>query len=528
MKTRIFMLSILFILAVAAGGSSQQVFAKTTGDLTLSIFTVSGVDVTKLRGLEVSDPVHERGAVLEVASFNNFGGIVATPRTGIEIKNPYQNVNWDSFQQYKANLHTHTTYSDGSKMPHERIDEYYINGYRILSLTDHDTYNPFRPLTYPWTNLSSINTSWQNRNPEDLGMVAVPGVEISAGRHIVSHFSDFTGEGAADEEYVLGRIQAANGLATFAHPGMYTYNNPNMLVSWYADKYLKFNSLVGMEVYNGRDMFPRDRQFWDNVLMQTLPQKMVWAFGNDDNHVSSISIDFLLSWNNFVLSDLSLEKVKDAYANGIFFACNKNSPLAPAPPTIRSIELVNDILRVNATGYDRITWIADGEVVGSGESIDLSELKYSKKYIRAKVVKTDRLYQGRTLVQPLQFVSRQAGATRTVWLNGNLLNESQLATIPVSEGDTILVAITSEDGLVTRYYKLTTAKKTAGSLSKGDINGDGIINVHDVTLVMRYVLGLITLDQEQRAAADVNGDGLINVLDVTLIQKYVLGLIGSF
>lgn len=527
MKIRVIIILLFLILVGATSGIFQNVSASSSEDASLSVFTINGIDVAELPGLEVSDPVNDFGAILEVADFNNFEGIVVTLQPGIEINNPYHNVNWNTFQQYKANLHTHTTYSDGIKPPHDRIDEYYANGYRILSLTDHDTYNPLGPLLYPWTNLSSINVNWENRIPEVLGMVAVPGVEISAGRHLVSHFNDFIGEGSADEEYVLSQIEARNGLAQFVHPGMYNYNNPNILVSWYADKYKKFDCLVGMEVYNGRDIFPRDRQFWDNVLMETLPNKAVWAFGNDDNHVSSPSIDFLLSWNLFVLDNLSLEQVKYAYTNGVFFACNKNSPLAPTPPTIGSIELANNILSVNASGYDSIIWIADAEEIARGNSIDLSTLKYIKKYVRAKLVKTDRLYQGRTLIQPFQFIPRESNATRTVTLNGHPVDEKQLATLSVSDKDVILVTVVSEDGMTTRYYKVTVVKETIPVLSPGDINGDGEINVLDVSLVMQYVLGLITLSEDQKIAADVNGDGLINVLDVNLIMQYSLGLIDS-
>lgn len=528
MRKRIIILLLLIILVGANPGPFQNAYASLFEGDRIAVFTINGIDVGKLPGLEISDPVNDRGAILEVTDFNNFEGIIVTLQPKAEIKNPYHDVNWNTFQQYKANLHTHTTYSDGTKPPHERIDEYYANGYKILSLTDHDTSNPLGPLLYPWSDLSSTNANWENRIPEVLGMVAVSGVEITAGRHLVSHFNDFVGEGSADEEYVLTQIEVRNGLAQFVHPGMHTYDNPNILVSWYADKYKKFDCLVGMEVYNGRDLFPRDRQFWDNVLMETLPSKAVWAFGNDDNHVSSRSIDFLLSWNMFVLDNLSLDQVKHAYANGVFFACNKNSPLAPTPPTINSIELINDTLTVNASGYDKIVWIADGEEIGTGKSIDLSTFKYNKKYVRAKVIKSDRLYQGRTLIQPFQFIHRESNATITVSVNGLQVNEKQLAELSISDKDVILVTVVSEDGMTTRYYKVTVVKETIPVLSPGDINGDGEINVLDVSLVMQYVLGLITLSEDQKIAADVNGDGLINVLDVNLIMQHTLGLIDSF
>lgn len=41
---------------------------------------------------------------------------------------------------YKANLHCHTTLSDG-KMTAEEVKEYYLkNGYNIVAFTDHSRY----------------------------------------------------------------------------------------------------------------------------------------------------------------------------------------------------------------------------------------------------------------------------------------------------------------------------------------------------------------------------------------------------
>lgn len=55
----------------------------------------------------------------------------------------------------------------------------------------------------------------------------------------------------------------------------------------------------------------------------------------------------------------------------------------------------------------------------------------------------------------------------------------------------------------------------------GDVNGDGAVNVLDVTTLVSYVLNE---PQETfvEAAADVNGDGNINTLDVTALVSIIL------
>ena len=55
---------------------------------------------------------------------------------------------------------------------------------------------------------------------------------------------------------------------------------------------------------------------------------------------------------------------------------------------------------------------------------------------------------------------------------------------------------------------------------KGDVNGDGKVNVSDVTALINMILGVIPKDT---TCGDVNGDGSINVSDVTALVNIILG-----
>lgn len=60
-----------------------------------------------------------------------------------------------------------------------------------------------------------------------------------------------------------------------------------------------------------------------------------------------------------------------------------------------------------------------------------------------------------------------------------------------------------------------------GVANIGDVNGDGVINVNDATLIQLYIT---YSDREiDTAVADVNGDGIISVSDVTEIQWIAAG-----
>ena len=56
---------------------------------------------------------------------------------------------------------------------------------------------------------------------------------------------------------------------------------------------------------------------------------------------------------------------------------------------------------------------------------------------------------------------------------------------------------------------------------KGDVNGDGEVNISDVTAIIDYLLGT-TSEDFIVAAADVNGDGEVNIGDVTAIIDLLL------
>ncbi len=62
---------------------------------------------------------------------------------------------------------------------------------------------------------------------------------------------------------------------------------------------------------------------------------------------------------------------------------------------------------------------------------------------------------------------------------------------------------------------------------KGDLNGDGIANIADATLLFRAANGRITLTPEQKAIADLNGDGVENIADATMLFRYANGRLAS-
>ena len=72
----------------------------------------------------------------------------------------------------------------------------------------------------------------------------------------------------------------------------------------------------------------------------------------------------------------------------------------------------------------------------------------------------------------------------------------------------------------------TTLKNTGAvpDIKTGDLNGDKVINVTDISMLAAHVKGIKPLTDEQKVLADLNGDGRIDVTDVSKLAGHVKGI----
>lgn len=313
-----------------------------------------------------------------------------------DIQNPYASVDWAAHGQYKANLHTHTTRSDGRMHPQAVVDEYHKLGYSVLAITDHNE------VTYPWTEFSAMSMSersrqrmaeepdtmpktagYEDRDPAALGMIAVQGNELSSHHHMNTFFNDHNG--TTTEEESLEATAAKDGINVLNHPGR--YDKP---VEWYVGLYRKYDHLIGLEVYNSGDRYPKDRELWDAILEQTMPGRPVWGYSNDDMH----SMPALgRNWSVLLLPELSSEWVRRGMEQGLsYFTYAPRGHRGAAPPVIKAIRVdqKKGVIVIEATGYGSIEWICGGKMVHKGSKVNLNKLKDSGAYVRAVLYGADR------------------------------------------------------------------------------------------------------------------------------------------
>lgn len=59
------------------------------------------------------------------------------------------------------------------------------------------------------------------------------------------------------------------------------------------------------------------------------------------------------------------------------------------------------------------------------------------------------------------------------------------------------------------------------NVTLGDVNGDGKVNILDVTTIQKVEAKLISEPENYLEAADVNSDNVVNIKDASVIQKYL-------
>lgn len=105
-------------------------------------------------------------------------------------------------------------------------------------------------------------------------------------------------------------------------------------------------------------------------------------------------------------------------------------------------------------------------------------------------------------------------------LSGNA-STTQYFTCPNLEPARYMAVIYYYDQNNTVQAVKTTSYQVVGSTGlRGDVNGDGAVNVSDVTTLVNMILGTETMNKTR---ADVDNDGSVNVSDVTALINLILG-----
>ena len=110
---------------------------------------------------------------------------------------------------------------------------------------------------------------------------------------------------------------------------------------------------------------------------------------------------------------------------------------------------------------------------------------------------------------------------------------------PLNKGDKVYVYYETGSGYGGDWYYIMDRKTGQGAfiwkdyitlgadvpdVLIGDANGDGVVDVTDASLILRFTVKLSPIENERLLAADVQTDGTVNAADAAAILRHLVGL----
>ena len=115
----------------------------------------------------------------------------------------------------------------------------------------------------------------------------------------------------------------------------------------------------------------------------------------------------------------------------------------------------------------------------------------------------------------------------SVWNDGDISvtnSNSPKTDMMISKGQgCVFIAWTENGNVYAHCLKEDGTLGTPEDSIQGDVNGDGLINVLDIVLILDWILGGSDPTEEQLSTGDMNSDGIINVIDIVLLVEAIFG-----
>ena len=424
-------------------------------------------------------------------------GVMGFAANDYTIVSPYANVVWegdDAWGAYKGTIHSHTTYSDGDDTLPVMVKEYYNQNYDFLAIADHgitgvdwDKAPEIQPLYLyqylidnPYEHLTTEEYEQLKNGTYPLydGTIRNKKITPVLGANEFNHFAltknhvngffleGTTGSGVAFMENEYGFEQAIKyidengGLSHINHPGDWLNSNADWTVvndekniEFFGDLILKYDSCLGMEVFNERNgTTGYDRNLWDNLLMYTLPYgKTVIGYSNTDAHNTN---DIDTSFSIFMMEENDVDHIKETMQSGAFFSITRK--LRPNPteigpdfeldarntdipyPMFSSLVVDGHTITASVTDAEYVQFIANGKVIakttdidGNGTvSLDLDTIEGAEDflYVRAEAVSEGGICVSQAMIiedgtPDLDFEAKELSFLEklTLWFKGTKL-----------------------------------------------------------------------------------------------------------
>ena len=280
---------------------------------------------------------------------------------------------------YKANLHCHTTVSDGAYTPEEIKKVYTLRGYNIVSFTDHnilESHGYLNDETFLAINACEVNIN----APRNGGFTNAP----------TYHFNLFATKPDMVDTPPLPKmeyhdVEAINKyIADRTQEGyLVCYNHPYWSLQTY-EEYHRLKGCFAMEIYNhncevDEGYYGYNPQVYDEMLRGG---SKLFCLSTDDNHnAGPVDLPDRDSFGGFVYvncNSLQYHDVIDALINGAFYSSQG--------PEVYEISLEANELTVKCSPVEKIIVYTQGRkcYVKIGEALEGAtfQLSGNEEYIR--------------------------------------------------------------------------------------------------------------------------------------------------
>ncbi|MEG2583367.1 MAG: CehA/McbA family metallohydrolase [Oscillospiraceae bacterium] len=253
---------------------------------------------------------------------------------------------------YKANLHTHTTISDGRWSPEKKKENFKKAGYSIVAFTDHDKYINHEELNdenfvaiaafeaginqnisgLDWNDVKTYHLNIYAKDPKNFKVL--PKVE---------HKHD-------DINYINDYIKKANengGLVCYNHPGWSLQTR---------EEFTKLEGLFAMEIYNNGCELEDGNGYASQAYNEMLRNgQKIYCVATDDDHnafdITSADNDSFGGYIMVNLNKLDYKNTIEALENGEFYSSTGAE--------FKNIYIENNILKVENSPCNRVFIITD-------------------------------------------------------------------------------------------------------------------------------------------------------------------------
>ena len=268
-------------------------------------------------------------------------------------------------RRWRANFHTHTTESDGSKTPQEAMALYRGMGYDILALTDH------RVVTRP------------EHAPQ--GLLLIPGIEMDFFHQgQVVHLLGLGMDASIEEKYrlcktprqAIAAVRRLGGRTILAQPA-WSLNTPAYMAA--------LKGLWGAEVWNSVSTLPLNAIRADSSSLLDVAAAggaVMNLFANDDTHAYESELGG--GWNMIQAEELTVPAVLEAVDQGRFYATQG--------PDIHDLILEDGRLSITCSPasaiifYSNQAWVSGRSRLGEGLTHAEYDISPRDTFVRVQVM----------------------------------------------------------------------------------------------------------------------------------------------